>query len=184
MKVLLFLSVPVGLALLATPAMSQDKKGAKTDEPGPVHEKLAKLAGEYTTVAAFRIKPDQPPMESPGAAKITSVMGGRFILEENSGTTFGDKFTGLRLIGFNNATGQYEASWSYSRSTAIMLMTGTSKDDGKTIDWSGSFATGKDDKMVLHVTTRIVSNDRFEVELIAKMPDGSKGPTLLTTYTR
>src|SRR5438105_4863891 len=65
----------VGLLLLATPATSQDEKAKKGDKPGPIHEQLMRLAGEYSTVSTFRLKPDQPPMESTGSAKITSIHG-------------------------------------------------------------------------------------------------------------
>ena len=173
-----------GILLLAMPAASQDDKTKKGDQPGPVHEQLTRLVGEYTTASTMRLKPDQPPIETAGAAKITTIHGGRFILEENSGTSLGEKITGLRLVGFNNNTGKYEATWTYSMSTAQMSLTGTSKDGGKTIEWSGTFTKGKGDNQTLYVTTRILSNDRFEVELFAKTEGGGKGPTLVTTYTR
>jgi hypothetical protein len=37
---------------------------------------------------------------------------------------FGKPYNGLRLIGYNSATEQYEASWAYSMSSAIMTMGG------------------------------------------------------------
>jgi hypothetical protein len=68
--------------------------------------------------------------------------------------------------------------------TGIMTMTGTSKDQGKTIDWTASYTNPTGAKQTLYVTTRQVDDDQFVVELVAKTPDGKKGPTLETTYVR
>jgi hypothetical protein len=56
---------------------------------------------------------------------------------------------GLRLIGYNSATKQCEASWIYSMSTAIMTMTGTRKEEGKPIEWTASFKNDKGEQQAL-----------------------------------
>jgi hypothetical protein len=172
----------------AAVAPSQDKKAKPeavgADEPGPIHKELARLAGEYHTVSKFQFKPSDEPMESMGTAKISTVLDGRFLLEENTGTQFGKPFKGLRLIGYNNAKKEYEASWTYSMSTAIMRLDGTSKDNGKTIDWTAAYTNEKGEKQTLFVSTRKIDEDQFVVELFAKTPEGKKGPTAETVYTR
>jgi hypothetical protein len=90
----------------------------------------------------------------------------------------------VRLVGYNNATKQYEASWTYSLSTAIMTMTGSGNDEGKLIEWAAHFMNEKGAKQSLYVTTRQLDDDHFVVELFGKTPDGEKGPTVETTYTR
>jgi hypothetical protein len=176
------------LLMAAEGALSQDKKGkpehVKADEPGPAHKELARLAGNYDTVSRFRFSPSDEPMESKGTARITTALDGRFLLEENTGTLLGQAHNGLRLIGYNNGTKQYEATWTYSLSTAIMTMHGTSKDNGKTIDWTASYTNEKGEKQTLFVSTRNMDDDRFVVELFGKTPDGKKWPTVETTYTR
>jgi hypothetical protein len=183
----LWVSAPAILLLATAVATSQDKKGSAAghaDEPGPIHKELARLAGEYTTVSKFRVKPGDEPMESKGTAKISTVLDGRFLLEENTGTLFGQPYKGLRLTGYNNGKKEYEASWTYSMSTAIMMTHGTSKDNGKTIDWAGTFTDEKGEKQTLFVSTRKIDDNQFAVELFAKTPDGKKGPTVETVYTR
>jgi hypothetical protein len=95
----------------------------------------------------------------------------------------GQPYTGMHLYGYNNATGKYEATWIYTGSTATMTLTGTSKDDGRTIEYPASIDR-KGTKMTLYVVLKHVDDDKFTVELYAKNKDGSKGPTLETTYTR
>jgi hypothetical protein len=174
--------------LLATAARSEEKKGKAestgADKPGAEHKKLARLAGEYNTVSRFRAKPEDAPLESKGTAKITSVLDGRFLLEENTGTQFGQPYKGVRLVGYNNATKQYEASWTYSMSTAIMTLTGTCKGEGKPIEWKANFTDENGEKQTLYVITRKIDADQFVVELFGKTADGKRGPTVETTYTR
>jgi hypothetical protein len=180
--------VAAGLFLVSATVMSQEEKGKTgppgADKPGAEHKQLARLAGEYNTVSRFWIKPDDKPMESKGSAKITSVVEGRCLLEEDTGTQLGQPYQGMRLITYINGSKQYEASWTYTLATGLMSLTGTSKDGGKTIDWTTSYLDEKGEKKALNATTKLIDDDHFVVELVAKTPDGKKGPTLETTYTR
>jgi hypothetical protein len=72
----------------------------------------------------------------------------------------------------------------YTGSTGLMRLVGTSKDDGKTVEYTATFEQGNGQKMTLSVAQRFVDDDTIVVELVAKNPDGSKGPTLETTYKR
>ena len=129
------------------------------------------------------MQPGGPATESSGTAKISSAVGGRFLLEENSGTFMGETISGLRLLGFNNTTNQYQACWTYTMSTAILTLTGASTDNGKTVTLKGSFDEGGT-KQNLKVITRQLDADHFVVELIGETPDGKDGPVLSTTYSR
>ena len=181
--------IALAASLLATAAATSQEKKAETDagkvaEPGPVHKELARLVGEYDTVSKFQLKPGEAPMESKGTAKISLAVDGRFLLEENTGTQFGRPYKGLRLIGYNNAKKEYEAVWTYSMSTAMMTLNGTSKDHGKTVEWTATYTNDSGQKQTLFVSTRMIDDDRFVVELFGKTPDGAKGPTVETVYTR
>jgi hypothetical protein len=177
-----------GLLLASVAAMSQEEsnknKAPATEKLSPEHEELARFAGDYSTVSKFWMKPGDEPLASKGTARITSVVGGRFLMEENTGTQFGKPFQGLRLVGYNRGTKQYQASWTYSMSTAIMCLTGNSKGHGKPIEWTGSFTDEKGEKHTLHVITRKIDADQFVVQLVGRTADGQNGPTLETTYFR
>src|SRR5580658_9141480 len=71
---------PGSTALGAPPAADSAKA------PTP-QESLAQLAGEYTRIIKFVGQNDAAP--SAGTAKISVVLGGKFILEESSDTVFG-----------------------------------------------------------------------------------------------
>jgi hypothetical protein len=154
------------------------------NEPGPAQKALAALAGDYSTVIKFRGSPSAQPVQTTGSAKLASILEGRFITEENSGTQFGEPFAGFRLTGYNNAIKQYETSWTYTGSTAILNMTGESNDNGRTIDWNGSFVDTSGDKIPIHARTKIAGPGTFTVEMTAKTQDQTEFVVLETTYTR
>ena len=170
------------LILAAVGAAAQE--GPQAANPGPVHQQLNKRIGNYKTSTKFTMQPGGPATETSGTAKITAALGGRFLIEESSGSLMGQPTSGLRLIGYNNETKQYEECWTYTMSTAILTLTGTSSDDGKTITLKGSFAGEGGARQNLKVITRQLDADHFVVELIGDSGDGNTGPLLATTYTR
>jgi hypothetical protein len=187
-RMLLGVAVTAGLGLPAGASGADQKKPAAQQgpsaEPGSIHKRLASLAGRYTTVSKFWMKPGDKPMVSKGRAKFTAILGGRFVQEEDSGKMLGKPYKSLKLWGYNADAQRYESTWVYTGSTAQMMLTGASKDDDKTITWTATVG-GKDGaKMTLHVVTQQPDEDHFVVELSMKSPDGTKGPTFETRYTR
>lgn len=163
------------------PAMPSAADSAK---PGAPQASLAKLAGEYNRIVLFVGQTGAAAAPSSGTAKISVVLGGRFILEESMDTVFGRPVEGLRLYGYNNVTKQYEMARMYTMSTGITMMKGTSSDGGKTIDFSGETDTSGMAKMPLHAHFRQVDDDQFVVTLSTAGPDGKESPFQETTYTR
>ena len=152
--------------------------------PGAVHAQLAKRAGEYTTVTRFSMQPGGPASESTGTAKLTVILDGRFLMEEDAGQFMGEPTKGVRIWGYDNGAKQYESSWMYTGSTGIMRLTGNSSDGGKTVKFVAIFNDESGTKQTFDAALRLLDDDHFVVGLYAKMPDGNPGPTFDTTYTR
>lgn len=169
-------------ATLSPQQQEEMQKAFAAAQPGQQHAGLMKRAGEYTTKETF-YAPGQEPQESSGTAKLKSILGGRFLEEENSGTSFGQPYTGLRLYGYNNGSKQYEAIWIYNGSTAFLVLDGTSDDDGKTVRYSGAFLGPSGEKQALRVTIAQQDADHFTVKLLGEGPGGGTS-TLETVYTR
>jgi uncharacterized protein YdeI (BOF family) len=186
--------IAAALLLFATPAFAQahsDQKQEATpagkaspSKPGAEQAYLAKRAGEYTRSVKFVGQPDADATASTGTAKISVILDGRFVQEENNDTVFGRPVSGMRLYGYNNITKQYEAIWTYTMSTAILMLTGTSNDAGKTIDYAGTSEASDGSKIQLHARVRQVSDDQFVVTLSSAGPDGKEAAFQETTYTR
>ncbi|MCH8808058.1 MAG: DUF1579 domain-containing protein [Planctomycetes bacterium] len=152
--------------------------------PGPAHAKLGKLVGEWTTKSKLTVA-GAPPEETEGKSKFLTVLGGRFLHEEHQGTMMGMPLQSARLVGYNNGSKKYEAVWTYTLGTSMMIMTGTSDDDGKTIKFDAVW----DNEIGLRETIKIiytfVDDDHFTITMgEGKMPDGSAGPEMEITYTR
>jgi len=184
------LGVSAGAALLAG-ALRQQGEPAKPASgpsaieaatPGPAHKRLAQRAGSYATSTKF-VGTGAPP-DSKGSATIKPVLEGRFLLEENAGSFEGQPSAGMRVLGYNNATKQYEGFWMFTGSTAVMSLAGTSADDGKTIELAGAFEAAPGVKQAFRIVSREIDADHFVVEMHAKLADGSEGASFETTYTR
>jgi uncharacterized protein DUF1579 len=160
---------------------SQMQQALAAAQPGPQHAQLMKLAGDYTTKETF-YAPGSEPQESTGTAKLRAILGGRFVEEENSGQSFGQAYSGLRLYGYNNGSKQYEAIWIYDGSTAILVLDGTSEDNGKTVRYSGAFLGPTGEKQTLRVNITQNDADHFTVKLLGESAGGMS--TLETVYTR
>jgi hypothetical protein len=156
---------------------------AAAAKPGLIHERLMKRAGQYTFSAKFSAQPGAEPEESTGTATLKAILGGRFLEEENSGESFGQPTSGVRIYGYNNGSKQYEAVWMYDGSTAILVLNGTSDDGGKTVRYTGAFLGPGGKPQTLHVTVTQNDDDHFTVRMVGEgAPDSA--PVVETTYTR
>ena len=167
---------------VAQPSAEDMQNGMQNAIPGAAHSNLAKLAGEYTTATKAFFEPGAPPQESTGQAKLWMTLDGRFLAEDDSANFMGQPTKGFRMIGYNNASKRYEGIWTYTMSTSIMTLKGTSKDGGKTITFEGSFDDPSGIK--LDIILRQTGDDSFVVDSTGKTSDGKPGPRLVTTYTR
>src|SRR5262245_2247649 len=75
--------------------------------PGAEHQRLQKLAGDWTVVSTFAL-PGAPPQEFQGTAHAKSILGGRFVQIDESGTEFGQPSEKQKTFGFNNAAKTWE----------------------------------------------------------------------------
>lgn len=155
---------------------------AEQAQPGLAHTELMKRAGDYTTTETY-YAPGVEPQQFTGTAKLKSILGGRFLEEENSGDSLGQPYSGLRLYGYNNGTKQYEAIWIYNGSTAFLVLDGSSDDNGKTVRYTGAFLGTGGGRQILRVTITQQDADHFVVKLLGEGPNNATS-TLETTYTR
>ncbi|HTU33592.1 MAG TPA: DUF1579 family protein [Candidatus Acidoferrum sp.] len=146
---------------------------------GAQQEFLAKRAGNYTRVIKFMGQPG----EWKGTSKISVILGGRFIMEENHDRVMGNPVEGIRILGYDDASKHYELISMYTMSTGITKFTGTSSDGGRTVDYSAT-SSEPQGQVPLHALIRQVNSDEFVVTLSTRGPDGKFKPFQETTYTR
>jgi hypothetical protein len=180
------LAAAAALALGASAWIAKpDPERPAQDEspPGPRHERLMKLAGHYSSVTKF-VNGDAAAPETTGEATFTSILGGRFLLQEEKGTMFGQPFETRKTYGYHAGTKRYEGVWIYTGSTAMMTLSGTSADEGKTIAFDASYEISPGKKKNLDVTMTELGPDKFSIVLKSKPDESGKGATMETIYTR
>lgn len=159
---------------------AQDHSAHMAAAPIAANQKLAQHAGNYVAKTKFDMGNGAPPMESIGEATFESVLGGRFLLQRETNSLMGQSFEALKMYGYNVESNRYEGTWTYTESTAIMHLNGTSTDGGKTIVFTASYE-GKDRKSSeFEITLRDVDANSF----VTKLVDKASGATFETTYTR
>jgi hypothetical protein len=153
-------------------------------QPGPPHARLCEAVGEYTTHTLFWERPDAPPVETQGSARLSRAIGGRFVIEESPLEITGRPLSGMRVWGYNNGSGKYEAVWLYDQSTAMMTMHGETSDGGATIRFRAKFDDERGASEEVEIVRREIDANRFVVEVTAVASDGRRLPMLQTTYER
>ncbi len=153
----LILAVPLALALVAF--QGQDSRPAsqpaggvpqeldmqkymaemmKLATPGKEHKALSAMAGEWAVTTKYRMGPDAPWQEGKATSTYTSMLGGRWVLQEYKGGFAGMPFEGIQILGYDKLHKRYVSSWRDSFSTWAVHSRGSASEDGKTITLNGT----------------------------------------------
>ncbi len=157
----------------------------KLAEPGEMHKHLEKAAGEWEAKTKMWMAPGMAPEESTGKAVFRSMLGGRFVQMQYSGTMMGSPFRGFGIYGYDNASKKFESIWIDSFSTGMMKGTGELSADKKTLTWivETPGMDGKRDTM-RHVET-FIDDNTTKFEMFMKNPsDGKDFLMMEIMYTR
>lgn len=164
------------IAFVAPAATRQasEPKGARDAKARPV---LAGRSGDYETSIVFVSggKPMGPATK--GSAKLSSILDDHFVQIDESGEMMGQKFTALRLFGFNAEAGRHEGTWVYTASTAMMRLTGT-KQEGEAVTFDASFDRAAGGSMRVQITVKPGDAKHFVIEI------ASEQMTEQVTYTK
>ncbi|MGO8677268.1 MAG: DUF1579 domain-containing protein [Limisphaerales bacterium] len=155
-------------AVLAVPALGQEKQASKPEagaekkpsdaemmammmefaKPGENHKHLQELVGTWSYAVKWWMSPDAPPMESTGTTVSRSVMDGRYVISEHTGSMRmpGDNgkmmdmaFKGMAVEGYDNVKKRYVSSWIDNMGTGIMLSEGTYEPATKTLTYLAEY---------------------------------------------
>lgn len=76
-------------------------------QPGPEHEEIAKLAGDWEAEISLRAMPGVAPMESKASVSSRTILGGRFLELTSHGTFMGTDFESRTFLGFDRRHEEY-----------------------------------------------------------------------------
>lgn len=151
----------LGLAA-GTIAIAQPEKGAKGGQPemqlppgwtpqdmeacmvagmpGEQHKWLAKNTGVWQGKSQMWMGPGMEPVAGQCTTTITSLYDGRYFKTEFSGNTPGmGPFQGSGILGFDNVSQKFVATWIDSHGSGIMNGTGEASKDWKTLTVTYSY---------------------------------------------
>jgi len=153
--------------------------------PGPAHQALNALVGNWKAEVKCWMEPGGPAEVSQATAKATWKFNGRFLEEEFHGQMMGKPFSGMSLMGFDNTKQTFNSLWVSDMQTAMFTSEGKGDSGNKVITLEGKSncpATGQRD-IPMKTVLRLISPDKHVLE----MYDGSKGAnakTMEITYSR
>lgn len=127
--------VLVGLVFLAPQPAPAESLGS----PGPDHERLNPLIGEWTTVIKHWKTAEDEPTTLRGTARCRWVLGGRFVEEraENE-TSKGGLFQSVTYLGYDRQTQLYDRFWLTNTWTGMFIERGRYDPDTNVIQTQGS----------------------------------------------
>jgi hypothetical protein len=156
-------------------------------KPGKQHAELTKTAGMWQQQITHWMYPGAEPEMSTGTARLESILGGRFILERvNASAMFGSdqKFEGLGIRGFDNATQKHVFAWVDNMGTTIMTGEGTPDASGKAVTFLSECAGPGGESYQMKSVSRAESDDRHVYEMYSKLEDGTWFRNMEIVYTR
>jgi len=171
----LLVVLPV-LAQENQPAAEQQKAMEIYMKMGAVnenHDFLKKYVGNWDCQVKGWAAPGQPPTVSQGSFQGEMRLDGRFLFMNFTGEMFGQPFTGLQIIGFDNMQQKYISLWIDNSSTFFFMTSGTRQDN--VISESGLWPdplTGS--QAPVKARTTWVNTDEYLYEQFMVMPDKSE----------
>ena len=155
--------------------------------PGPEHEKLESLAGEWITHTKIWTDPDAEPIDSPpGVQKGEMILGDRFLQFTQTGEMMGMTMEGMGILGFDKFRKVYQMAWIDNSATPVYFASGTADSTGKVITLLGKvddLLTGEMDKDVKWVY-RFESAEEIFFEMWDSDGDGGFFKSFEVTYTK
>ena len=185
------------LALAISPAFAQDcddptpeqmmagqQKAMALMEPGPEHELLASLVGDWTSTVSMYM-PGADAIQSPMTSTNAMVLGGRFLQSTSSGSLMGMPVESITLFGYDRRHQEYTMVGFDTMGTYYITATGQYDEASRTLTLNGT-----DDDPILGIvqdyTFEMVFNDEggANFSLTFNCPTmGTGAPFKLMEYT-
>jgi hypothetical protein len=154
--------------------------------PNENHQRLEPLVGSWKHTVKWRMSPDAPAEESQGTNESRWILGNRFVYQEVKGTSMGQPFEGIGIIGYDNVRGEYTAVWLDNMMTGIVKSVAQFDAAEGALMENGTVAcpmTGEKDK-AFRAVLKFVDDDHHTYEMYTKDKDGNEFLSMEIAYER
>ena len=166
------------LGLLVCLAGAGVALGQEFPKPGPEHDKLKELVGEWDAVMEMQGQ------KSKATATYKSICGGMWIESDFEGDLGGLKFQGHGLDGYDLKKKKYVGVWVDSLESAPMHFEGDYDPKSKLLVMTGE-SLGMDGKpQKFKTTTETKDKDHFTFKMYMVQPEGKEQLAFTIDYTR
>jgi hypothetical protein len=162
-------------AMVAVLAFAPVVSAQEPPKPGPEHEVLKKMVGDWTLTMKMM------GTESKGTTTYKMELGGLWLMSKLDCELFGQKFSGHGMDSYDAAKKKYVGVWVDSMSTTPMTMEGTYDAKTKTMTLTGD-GPGPDGKPTKHKTVSTMPDDDT-INFAMYMGD-AKEPMFTIVYKR
>jgi hypothetical protein len=159
-------------------------KWTKYATPSEGHKVLEQLVGKWEYILKYWSSPDTPPEESTGTNDVKWIIGGRFLQMDVNGTSMGQPFEGMGIMGYDNAKKEYVNTWIDSMGTGMMNATGSYDAETKTLTEIGSYTDPMAGQQMFKGVTKFIDEDNVSYEMYISGQEGKETRVMEINYTR
>jgi hypothetical protein len=178
--------ITLGALLVVVPGTAEAQMEQPTPEqmqammaamqPGPEHERFARLVGEWDLETSVSMAPGQTQVLKARTVART-ILGGRFLVTEmtSADSVLGMPIEGMTIFGYDRRTGEYTILALDTFGTYYVAGAGTGDVNTNPIVMRGSHHDPFMDRQeVYDFVLRFVDADTWESEIVFITPDGER----------
>lgn len=157
----------------------------KSMELAEEHKILSEMTGSWKASVKFWTQPGSAPNVSVAKSINKTILNGKFLVEDYSGSFGGQAFKGMSVMGYDTILQKFSNFWADNMGTGAIYSEGTIDKANRSINFTGAATDPitKTKKPTFSVI-KVIDNDRHTLEMFDVLPDGKKFKTLEIDYKR
>ena len=152
--------------------------------PGEGHKVMEQLVGNWDYSLQYWSSHNTPPEESTGTNDVKWILGNRFLEMNVKGTSMGQPFEGMGILGYDNAKKEYVNTWIDTMGTGMMNATGSYDAETKTMTEKGKYTDPATGEQSFKGVTKFIDKDNFTYEMYISLPGGEEIRVMKINYTK
>jgi hypothetical protein len=156
----------------------------KASMPGPMHELMKPMAGNWKTTVKSWMKPGGDPQVSEGTCESSWILGNRYLQSSYKGDMGGTPFEGWGLMGYDNQKKEFVSMWADNMGTGIAMSDGKADPSGKVFTMMTMMTDRETGKPVPYkMVTKVMDENQYTMSMM-NMKGGKEHMEMEITYDR